>query len=445
MIRLFGVFIPISSLALLISEALLLVSSFIVAAYVILAYDPYVFLLVDGGIWRVLIAAITVLIGMHLNDLYTNVYVKSRLLLLQQLSLTMGLAFLTMGVLSYADPGLRMPIRLMLLGSAFAVVGVFVWRLLFANYLLQMVGAQRILFVGCNSSVEAIARHMTEHTEMGMSVLGYLDDTAPPGTPRTGGEVLGGIGALQDVASRLSPDHIVVSLSARLNFMPVTGLLDLGFSGVQIEEAGSSYESVFMRVSALELRPAQIVSFGHVVPQRGIVQSALNLALALIGAGILLPVMLLVAVGVKLTSSGPALHGETRLGLDGALFTLYKFRSTADGVTTRFGAFLRRFRLDELPQLFNVLRGDMAIVGPRPERPAFVAALAEKIPFYRQRYCVKPGITGWAQVNQKFHDPFPDAIAQLEYDLYYVKNLSLSLDAYIIFHTLKTLLFSRGF
>ena len=118
--------------------------------------------------------------------------------------------------------------------------------------------------------------------------------------------------------------------------------------------------------------------------------------------------------------------------------------SRDDPRVTRLGRYLRKFRLDELPQFFNVLRGDMAIVGPRPERPEFVKTLSEKIPYYRQRHCVKPGITGFAQINYKYSDTLEDTVAKLEYDLYYIKNVSPSLDAYIIFHTLKTMLLSRG-
>jgi lipopolysaccharide/colanic/teichoic acid biosynthesis glycosyltransferase len=147
------------------------------------------------------------------------------------------------------------------------------------------------------------------------------------------------------------------------------------------------------------------------------------------------------------------------VGLLGSTFVLYKFRSMYvdaedrtgavwavrdDPRITPLGRWLRRLRLDELPQFFNVLRGEMSIVGPRPERPEFVRTLAEQIPFYRQRHCIKPGITGWAQINHKYGDTIEDSVRKLEFDLYYIKNLSLALDAYIIFHTGKTMLLSRG-
>jgi lipopolysaccharide/colanic/teichoic acid biosynthesis glycosyltransferase len=162
---------------------------------------------------------------------------------------------------------------------------------------------------------------------------------------------------------------------------------------------------------------------------------------------------------VRLTSPGPILYRQTRVGFNGVPFTVFKFRSMRtdaesgtgavwaqrnDPRVTSIGGFLRKMRLDEIPQLFNVLRGEMSLVGPRPERPEFVRELSERIPYYRQRHCVRPGITGWAQISHKYGDTLEDTMVKLEYDLYYIKNLSQSLDIYIVFHTLKTMLLSRG-
>jgi exopolysaccharide biosynthesis polyprenyl glycosylphosphotransferase len=172
-----------------------------------------------------------------------------------------------------------------------------------------------------------------------------------------------------------------------------------------------------------------------------------------------LPVLLAVAIAVKLSSKGPIFYRQRRVGLNGRVFTLYKFRSMYadaehrtgavwavkdDPRITSVGRVLRKFRLDELPQFFNVVLGDMAIVGPRPERPEFVEQLAARIPYYRQRLAVKPGITGWAQINHKYGDSELDATLKLEYDLYYIKHIALALDFYIIFHTLKVMVLQRG-
>jgi exopolysaccharide biosynthesis polyprenyl glycosylphosphotransferase len=257
------------------------------------------------------------------------------------------------------------------------------------------------------------------------------------------------------------PSHIVVGMFERRNSMPVNELLELRFGGNIIEEAASAYERVCGRVCVKELRPSQLIYSGELGPRRQtlLYQSLSNILMASIGAMVTAPLMLLVAVAVRLSSPGPILYRQVRVGMDGVSFTLYKFRSMRadaeaesgavwaskdDPRVTRVGRIIRKFRVDELPQLFNVLMGEMSIVGPRPERPEFVKTLSGRIPYYRQRHCVRPGITGWAQINYRYSDSLEDTIEKLEYDLFYIKNMSLSLDTYIILHTLKTMLLSRG-
>jgi lipopolysaccharide/colanic/teichoic acid biosynthesis glycosyltransferase len=219
--------------------------------------------------------------------------------------------------------------------------------------------------------------------------------------------------------------------------LPVERLLELRLGGLEIEEASATYEMVFRRVSTRDLPPSQLIFSNEMSPRAASVtlQSAYSLVLGLVALVAMLPVMAMVALILKLTSHGPVIHRERCAGLNGTLFSVLKFRST--------GKWLRRLRLDELPQLFNVVRGEMAIVGPRPERPEFAAVLEEKIPYYRQRLCVKPGITGWAQINEKDGGAVEDTIQKLEFDRYYIKNLSPALDAYIMFHALKTTLLGR--
>jgi exopolysaccharide biosynthesis polyprenyl glycosylphosphotransferase len=259
----------------------------------------------------------------------------------------------------------------------------------------------------------------------------------------------------------VKPSSVVVGICERRNGMPVAALLELAFAGFGIQEAHTLYESICSRVSIRQLHPSALIFSRELGPrqQQVAVQSLFNFAVALAGLIVALPVMALAALAVKLSSPGPVLYRQTRVGLHGAPFTIYKFRSMradAEAATgavwasrndprvTPVGRFLRKTRIDELPQLFNVLRGEMSIVGPRPERPEFVERLAKEIPFYHQRHAVKPGITGWAQINHKYGDTLEDVVIKLEYDLYYIKNLSLTLDLYIAFHTAKAMLLTRG-
>lgn len=461
MIRLFRVFIPASELALFASEVVLIFASFVLAAFVSLEYDPSVYLLYDGGFTRISLVGISIVLGMHFLDLYTNIKVKHRILLVQQLCLVAGIAFLAQGLVTYVYPDLMLPRQIMFWGSALAMFLIFVWRLLYSSFVLRVMGAQRILFLGCNPVVQEIASELQERPNLGLRVAGCLDDSAPEGSMMGDGKVLGPVRIIKEVTAALKPDRIVVGLSERRDRMPVNDLLELRFAGYPIEEAASTYETVCSRICTKELRPGQLIFSAEMGPRPGTVfyQSIGNAALAVTALVLLSPIMLLVALAVKISSSGPVLYRQRRVGQDGSVFTVYKFRSMYadaekatgavwaskdDPRVTPVGRVIRKYRLDELPQLFNVLRGEMSIVGPRPERPEFVKTLSEQIPFYRQRHCVKPGITGWAQINHKYGDTIEDTIRKLEYDLYYIKHMSFSLDTYIIFHTLKTMILSRG-
>jgi sugar transferase (PEP-CTERM system associated) len=460
MIRLFKVFIPVGTLTLLVTEALLIVSAFIFATYIVLEVDPTVFLY-DGGLVRILLVVLSIIVGLHFHDLYSQIYVKSRIVLVQQICLVMGVAFLAQSFIAYLNSDLRVPIRIMLVGSLVAAVAILFWRIFFSAYALQVMGNDRILLVGGSPLLEDIGKHIAEHPEAGLVVAGYVDDRHDTGDLLPGGKVLGTVDRLREIVRSTQPHRIVVGMFERRNRMPVNELLELRFAGNIIEEVANTYERICGRVCLKEIRPSQLIFSGELGPRRQslLYQRVSNMAVAVSGILLSFPIMLLTALAVRLSSPGAVLYSQTRVGLDGALFTVYKFRSMRidaeastgavwaqkdDPRVTAVGRLIRRIRFDELPQLFNVLKGEMSIVGPRPERPEFVKALTEQIPYYHQRHCVRPGITGWAQVNYKYGDTLEDTITKLEYDLYYIKNMSMALDNYIIFHTLKAMLLSRG-
>ena len=461
MTRFFRVNVPATSLALLVADILLVTSAFILATYLALDVDPQIYLIDDGGFMRIVPVLISILIGMHFSDLYSQVHVHSRIVLLQQLCLVMGIAFLAQGLLSYIAPSQRVPIHVMAAGSAIAMAGLFIWRVAFSAFALQVMGRDTLLLVGGSPLLEDIARHIEEHPEFALQVIGYLSDTHPAGTELTGGKVLGTISQITDIVKANRPDRLVIGMSERRQCVPVQELLDLRFAGHIIEEAATTYERLCGRVCVRELRPSQLIYSGELGPrmQTLIVQTVFNRLLSAIGLVIASPIMLLTAIAVKVSSPGPILYRQVRVGLDGEHFTVYKFRSMRadaeaktgavwaskdDPRVTGVGKIIRKLRFDELPQLMNGLMGNMSIVGPRPERPEFVKSLSEQIPYYRQRHCVRPGITGWAQINYKYGDTFEDTVHKLEYDLYYIKNMSFRLDTYIIFHTVKAMLLSRG-
>lgn len=462
MIRLFRVFVPTSVVALLISEALLIFSCYVLATFFVLDADPTVFLFYDGGLFRITIVVTCVMLGIYFHDLYTQFRVTSRLLLIQQICLVLGIAFLTQAFLSYArKPDWIVPKWTMIAGSGMTLVLLPLWRFVYGQVVIKAFGAQRVLFLGTSSLVQELTTHFEEHPELGFSSVGYVDDGLRSASDLPAAPFAGQMADLMSIVEELRPNRIVVGMAERRKRLPVQELLELRFSGIHIEDAGSTYEAAFGRICTRELRPSQLIFSSELGPRPKSVmlQSIYSTAMALALAVVTAPLMLLAAVAVKLTSPGPVLYSQTRVGQGGKLFKVYKFRSMYVDAEARTGAvwatkndpritplgrWLRKLRIDELPQLFNVLRGEMAMVGPRPERPEFVQTLAEQIPYYRQRLCVKPGITGWAQINHKYGDTLEDTITKLEFDLYYIKNLAATLDAYIMFQTLKVMLLSRG-
>ena len=460
MIRLFRVSIPSSALALVLSETILVFSCYLVAAYLTLDISSDIFLWEDGGWWRVTLVALFILLGLYFHDLYDNYRIPSRTALLQQFCFILGIAFLLQALLSYGRWDVIVPRRIMLYGSLLVLLFAPLWRIVFTRAVRKASGALKLLFLGVSPDVREIIQNLRERPELGMVPIGFMD-FASGVEPFEGVPCLGAVDQLNDAVAQHRPDRIVVGMMERRGVLPVHQLLDLRFAGVPIEDAAATYETVFHRVSVRELRPSQLVFSVELGPQPVMVaiQGVYSWMLGIVGAVLALPLMLLVALAVKLFSKGPVFYKQTRAGRDGVPFTLYKFRSMYpdaeadsgavwaskdDPRATPIGRWLRILRLDEMPQLFNVIRGEMSLVGPRPERPEFVHMLQEKIPYYRQRLCVKPGITGWAQINHKYGDTVEDVTIKLEYDLYYIKNLAPSLDAYILFHTAKIVLLGRG-
>jgi lipopolysaccharide/colanic/teichoic acid biosynthesis glycosyltransferase len=441
------VFVPVGALALFFSEILLIAACFLVLAFLILPVDPTVFLFADNGLLRIALAGASILFGLYFEDLYANLYVKSRVLLIQQLSLVMGIALLAQGLLGYMHDGFRLPLRLMLPACAMLVVALYAWRVAYSVFVLGVVGAQRILLVGTCPVLLEMAGHIGAHPELGLQVIGYVDDGDAPAAPPEAGKLLGPLSALPRIVAEAAPDRIVVGFAERRGRMPIAALLQLRYGGMAIDEASIAYEQLCGRVLLGELRPSEMLLSGSFRPgsQRLVYQTLSHWLLAFVLTILSAPLLLLAAVLLKLSAHGPLLSRVECVGLGGLPFYLYSFRLAGDGGAGRNGAqrFVARWRLHALPHLWNILRGDICFVGPRAERTEFACVLSERIPFYRQRYGVKPGLTGWAQISTPRDRP-EDTLRRVEYDFYYLKHFSHGLDAYILLHTLRDLLLSAA-
>jgi lipopolysaccharide/colanic/teichoic acid biosynthesis glycosyltransferase len=435
MIRIFRVLVPAGVLALFLSEVALVFACYVAAAY----SDPDVagdiFLMDESGWLRIGIVVALTILGLYFNNLYADARIRSRTRLLQQLCLVTGIVFLAQALIGYADRDFALPRKIMLVGSTLALAGIFAWRLLFGVAMRNAVGSRRVLFLGITPTVVQLAGHLGQHPELGLAPIGYLDRAGDPLVGRASLARLGAVADLTRVIEEQHPDWLVIGKREEIPPWWADDFLELRFGGIRAERASSLYESTFGRVSALDIRPAEMI-FGDTLepsPAWLNLQPAYSLVLAAIAFVLLLPLLLLIALLVKITSRGPVLLRERRAGFSGAPFDLYRFCCASP-----IGRLLRRLRLDGLPQLVNVLRGEMSLVGPRPVPPEFAARLAELIPFYNQRHLVRPGLTGWAQVNAGALGFGPDALAVLEYDLHYIRNLSPAFDLLILLSAVRT-------
>ncbi len=457
MIRLFRVFIPASVVALLVSEIVLVLACYLASLFV-LGLDPGFYLFEENNYWKLLVITGLIILLLYFQDLYGNLRITSRVVLVQQVCLAVGCALLTMAFVGYLKPEVLLGRWLMVLGSMAVIITLPLWRVIFWKYIVAGLRSERVLLLGGSSILSEIITPILDRPEFGYSILGYLREEEECDFPVP---CLGTVAEVRKVCAEYKPTRIVVGMAERRNRLPVQDLLEIRFGGVRIEDAADTYEMAMHRLCSRKIQPSQLIFSSMLGPRSQAIafQNFYSLLIGSVGLIATLPLMLIVAFAVRLSSKGPILYRQKRVGLDGRLFTLYKFRSMYVDAEARTGAvwakkddpritplgkWLRKLRLDELPQFWNVVKGDMTIVGPRPERPEFVELLAHQIPYYRQRLSVKPGITGWAQINHKYGDTQLDAMIKLEYDLYYIKHIAPALDFYIIFHTIKVMLLSRG-
>jgi sugar transferase (PEP-CTERM system associated) len=450
-------------LALVAFEAMLIVSAVGIGAYVRLGETLSDFIRFEGGLLKALLVAGVLQACLYYADLYDLRIVRDRGALFRRILNSLAAAAFILAAVYYWLPGLVIGRGVFIIAAALVVAFVIGWRLAFDWLMHRVRPRERLLLVGTSAAAVALARELFERrSELGVEIVGFIDpDPSQVGAPVLNPGVIGTIDDIPSIVRARNVERVVVSLSDARGKLPMDKLLEMKIDGVSFDHLASIYEDYTGKIAVENLRPSWLIfSPGfRKSPLQMTVKRLGDVVLASLGLFVGLPLMGVIALAVKLSSPGPAMYTQQRVGQHGRIFTVHKFRSMrqdAEALTgavwaakndsriTPIGAWLRRFRLDELPQLWNVLKGDMSLVGPRPERPEFVTELTHQIPFYGQRHIVRPGLTGWAQVRYTYAASKEDALEKLQYDLFYIKNLSLVLDFFIMLSTVKTVIGAKG-
>ncbi len=455
MIRLFNVYYPLRALVLLVGEALVVWTSFVLGTMLQNREDSWLLLNVEYGYVKILLVTGVVLLLSHWLDLYDSSNLGAKWDQISRLLLVLGFVALALSGLGFVYPGI-------LPGNGSALAGLIIltftllgWRAVYSWMVKQSFLRERVYVLGTGERAERLVRGLREHPSLGIEVIGWTGDVEGELTRDSVASHLLGLARGKGV------HRVIVAMPDRRGTLPVEELLDLRLEGMKVEEATSWLERISGRIEVEQLYPSWLI-FAEGFRFSGffrLMRRGLNFLVALVGLVISLPLIPFILLAVKLDSEGPLVYRQQRVGRRGVIFYCYKFRTMrvdaeADtGATwaadndpriTRVGKVLRFLRLDEIPQLWCVLKGDMHFVGPRPERPEFVEWLSREIPYYGVRHVVRPGITGWAQVQYKYGNTMEDAREKLQYDLFYIKNASLGLDLLIMFQTIKIVLLGRG-
>lgn len=461
MLKIFSRYVPVKAIVLMATENLWITATMVV---VVQLRAHYVGEERDLTETAAKLALVTLLCQacLYYNELYDLSVVTTRRELFIRALQGFGACAVILGVLYTVLPSLAVGRGI---ASGFVIVAILVllgWRMLIGAASRMYDAPRRVLVLGTGDLAQDLARAMQSRPDLNMKVVGFLTDRPEEvGQTLLNPKVVGLADNLEELAELYNAERVVVALSDRRNRMPLGALLALKLKGVHIDDAHSLYERVTGKIRTTTAPQSWLIfSEGFRALRKKVRHKRMmDTILALLLGSVALPIAILVALAVKLSSRGPILFKQERIGLHGKAFRLVKFRTMrtdaeADGVPrwagdgdpriTRVGRFLRKTRLDEIPQIWNVLIGDMSFVGPRPERPHFVEVLREKLSYYNERHCVRPGITGWAQINYGYGATVEDALQKLQYDLFYIKNLSLLLDLAILFETGKTVLFGRG-
>jgi sugar transferase (PEP-CTERM system associated) len=455
MIRLFNVYYPTRTLVLLLCEVLLVGGSFLLATALLMGPDAYIVLIYENGLLEIAGITVFTLLLTYYFDLYEPRRISESWEIYFRLLLVLSVLSFVLAGAVYIFPGLYIGPHVFFAGISVLSVAMVFWRWAYERIIGLSIFRERVYVLGCGPLARTVVEILHASRDAGLEIIGWKGESETHGqSDRFAAELRS--------FSHPKPgvDRVIVAMEDRREAMPVRELLNLRLCGVVIENSSALLERLSDKLPLDGLNPSTLIfaeGFDMSAAQR-LLRRMLSFAVAFLALVICLPFFPFILLAVHLSSPGPIFFKQTRVGLRGHLFTLYKFRTMRmdaeangavwatkdDSRVTPIGRFMRKTRLDEIPQLWNVLRGDMAFVGPRPERPEFVQWLSNEIPYYDLRHMIRPGITGWAQVRYRYGASLEETKHKLEYDLYYVKHLSIGLDLLIMFETIKTIILRRG-
>jgi sugar transferase (PEP-CTERM system associated) len=455
MIRLFNVYYSTRTLVLLLCEALIVGGSFLLATTYIIGPDTYIALIYENGILKIVGITVLTLLLSYYFDLYAPQRISGRWEIYFRLLLVLSVLSFILAGLIFFYPEINIGANVFVAGVSILAMALVIWRWAYEWIIGLSVFRERVFVLGSGVRARTVVETLRTRRDAGMEVVD--------------GEGKGVFnGQLERFAADLRAfrkpktciDRVIVAMEDRRGSMPTRELLDLRLRGVVIEDASVLMERLLGRLPLDGLNPSALIFTDgfNVKASQQIVRRLVSITTSFIGLVICLPFIPFIILAVRLSSPGPIFFRQTRVGLRGRPFSVLKFRTMRqdaeaqgavwatknDPRVTSLGRFMRKTRLDEIPQLWNVLRGEMGFVGPRPERPEFVQWLSSEIPFYELRHIIRPGITGWAQVRYQYGASLEETKQKLEYDLYYIKHLSLGLDLLIMFETIKTIILRRG-
>ncbi len=449
---------------LFLADIVILYGGLLFALYLRLGVNGTIFQLYENrGFWKITLVTLVCLIALYFYDLYDLTVIHNRRQLVVRLIKALASAWVLLAVIYYLSSSLQIGRGT----SLYSLVITMVLLLGLRSWVHYVLGhpeiGEKVLILGGSQRAIAIAEAILERRDAGYRIVGFIAEdfeTIKEKLPEA--QNLGTIDSFENIVQKKKIDRIIISTQDRRGNFPTETLLRMSLeNSVNIEECTSFFERLTGKVHLDMLRPSWLIFNGRSRDTQliTILREVGHRCLGVIGLIILFPIALVTAILIKLDSKGEVFYRQERVGKNGHIFEVLKFRSmktdaeadgkpvwaiSGDDRTTRVGRVIRKIRVDEIPQFWNIIKGEMSFVGPRPERPHFVSQLAEEIPFYEHRHLVAPGLTGWAQIKYPYGSSVEDARQKLQYDLYYIKNQSLVLDIIIVLGTVKTVLFGKG-